>query len=159
MGKLLNSKLQNSKVKSYEASFAKAKLLGGNSMNQARAFDIRKAIITVIMFAISLVFLLPFFWMLVTSFKIESDVFIYPIQWLPRHWNVVENYKEVWSGSSNFALYYWNSVKVTVLTTLISCTTVCGEQMAVSHCFMHVHDSKPSNFSLAVSFVPYDWTV
>jgi multiple sugar transport system permease protein len=92
-------------------------------MNQASAFSIRKTIITAFMFVISLLFLLPFFWMIVTSFKIEADVFIYPIQWLPKHWNAIENYKEVWVGKSNFALYYWNSVKVTVITTLISCTT------------------------------------
>lgn len=81
----------------------------------------QKMIITIIMFAVSIIFLLPFVWMLVTSFKIEKDVFVYPIQWIPRQWNVIENYKEVWFGEYPFYVYYWNSIKVSVLTTMTSC--------------------------------------
>ncbi len=83
---------------------------------------IRRWLITVLMFIGSLAFLSPLFWMLVTSFKIEADVFTYPIQWIPRHWHAVENYKEVWFGEHPFLLYYWNSIKVSVCTTLLSAT-------------------------------------
>jgi len=72
------------------------------------------------MLAVSVLFLLPFIWMLVTSFKIESDVFVYPIQWIPRHWHAIENYKEVWTGRYPFYRYYWNSIQVSVATTAIS---------------------------------------
>ncbi|OCT11277.1 sugar ABC transporter ATP-binding protein [Paenibacillus pectinilyticus] len=82
----------------------------------------RKSIITIIMFAGSLLFLLPFFWMFVTSLKVENEVFVYPIHWLPKQWHAVANYKEVWFGKYPFYRYYWNSIKVSVLTTLISCT-------------------------------------
>ncbi|MDP4097387.1 carbohydrate ABC transporter permease [Paenibacillus sp. P96] len=88
---------------------------------QAVKWDWRKLMITVIVFAVSLLFLLPFFWMLITSFKVEKDVFAYPIQWIPKEWNAVENYMEVWFGDYPFYLYYWNSIKVAVLTTCISC--------------------------------------
>ncbi|HEX7057652.1 MAG TPA: carbohydrate ABC transporter permease [Bacilli bacterium] len=74
------------------------------------------------MFAISIFFLVPFIWMLVTSFKVETDVFTYPIQWIPRRWNAVHNYKEVWMGQYPFYLYYLNSIKISVITTLISAT-------------------------------------
>ncbi|MFK7693746.1 carbohydrate ABC transporter permease [Paenibacillus sp. HJGM_3] len=84
------------------------------------SLDIRKVIVTVIMFAGSIVFLLPFFWMLSASFKLEGEVFTYPIQWIPKHWNIVENYKEVWTGQFPFYKYYWNSIKVSVITTFIS---------------------------------------
>jgi multiple sugar transport system permease protein len=90
-------------------------------MGQIRGISISKAIITVLMFSVSLLFLLPLFWMVVTSFKIETEVFSFPIQWLPKHWNAIANYKEVWTGSYPFYLYYLNSVKVSVLTTVISC--------------------------------------
>ncbi|AEI40736.1 carbohydrate ABC transporter permease [Paenibacillus mucilaginosus] len=76
---------------------------------------------TVVMLAVSILFLLPFIWMLSASFKLETDVFKYPIQWIPERWNAVENYKEIWAGQYAFYLYYWNSIKVAVLTTLISC--------------------------------------
>jgi multiple sugar transport system permease protein len=91
-------------------------------MNPSFKLDFRKTIVTIVMFAVSILFLLPFFWMIVTSFKVEADVFVFPIQWLPKRWHAVENYKEVWLGKFPFYLYYWNSIKVSVLTTLISCT-------------------------------------
>lgn len=89
-------------------------------MTALRTINLRKAIITLLMLAMSILFLMPFIWMLSTSFKIEAEVFVYPIQWLPTQWNIINNYKEVWVGQFPFYLYYWNTVKVTVLTTLIS---------------------------------------
>ncbi|MFJ5624651.1 carbohydrate ABC transporter permease [Peribacillus loiseleuriae] len=83
-------------------------------------FTLRKLIITIITFVVSIVFLLPFIWMLSTSFKIEADVFKFPVEWIPTRWNGLENFKEVWLGQYPFALYYWNSIKVTVITTTIS---------------------------------------
>jgi multiple sugar transport system permease protein len=91
-------------------------------MDATTGFDWRKLVVTVIMLAISIIFLVPFLWMLVTSFKIEADVFTYPIEWIPKHWHVVENYKTVWMGDHPFYLYYWNSIKVSVMTTIISVT-------------------------------------
>lgn len=91
-------------------------------MTAIQIAKIRKGIITVIMFALSLLFLLPFFWMLSASFKIEAEVFTYPIKWLPTHWHIVENYKEVWVGKFPFYKYYWNTIKVTAATTAISAT-------------------------------------
>lgn len=84
-------------------------------------FNLSKLVATIILFIISLIFLLPFFWMLSASFKVETDVFKYPIQWIPSNWNAIENYKEVWFGDNPFYLYYWNSIKVAVITTFISC--------------------------------------
>jgi multiple sugar transport system permease protein len=85
-----------------------------------KSLSVRKSIITLIMLAVSLLFLLPFVWMLSTSFKIEADVFTYPIQWIPERWNGLNNYKEVWFGDYPFYIYYWNTIKVTLLTTLVS---------------------------------------
>lgn len=86
----------------------------------AWADQARKAVVTLIMLAGGVLFLLPFAWMLSTSFKIEADVFKYPIEWIPKRWNGWENYKEVWFGKYPFWLYYLNSIKVSVLTTLVS---------------------------------------
>jgi multiple sugar transport system permease protein len=85
-----------------------------------RSVQISKLIITIIMAAIGILFLVPFLWMLSASLKPEMDVFNYPIQWIPTTWRAIENYTEVWAGDFPFALYYWNSIKVTLLTTLIS---------------------------------------
>lgn len=85
-----------------------------------KSLGIKKSITTVIMLAVSILFLLPFVWMLSTSFKIEADVFKFPIQWIPERWNGFNNYKEVWFGDYPFYVYYWNTIKVTLLTTLVS---------------------------------------
>lgn len=85
-----------------------------------KSLSVRKSIITVFLLGFSILFLLPFAWMLSTSFKIEADVFKFPVQWIPERWNGFNNYKEVWFGDYPFYIYYWNSIKVTVLTTIIS---------------------------------------
>src|SRR4051794_20260158 len=87
--------------------------------------DMRKLIMTVIMVLIGIAFLMPFLWMISASFKVEEEVLSFPIKWIPQNWNAIENYKEVWTGSMPFLLLYWNSIKVTVLTTLVSCTVSC----------------------------------
>lgn len=65
-------------------------------------------------------FLLPFIWMISTSFKIEADVFKFPIQWIPERWNAINNYSDVWFGKYPFYKYYWNSIKVAISTTVLS---------------------------------------
>lgn len=84
----------------------------------------KKVILTVIMFLLGLVFMSPFLWMISASMKPEIDVFTFPIEWIPKHWNLVENYTTVWT-TTKFPLYYWNSIKVTVGTTLLSVTLAC----------------------------------
>lgn len=68
------------------------------------------------MIAVSLVMIVPFLWMLSTSFKLQEEVFQYPIQWIPHVFHF-QNYSEVWT-SIPFPLYYFNSLKVSVLVTL-----------------------------------------
>jgi multiple sugar transport system permease protein len=100
-------------------------LLIERSRKMVAKLDVRKLVVTVIMVLIGIAFLMPFLWMISASFKVEKDVLTFPIQWIPQNWNAVENYKEVWTGSMPFLLLYWNSIKVTVLTTLVSCTISC----------------------------------
>ncbi|MEI7025993.1 carbohydrate ABC transporter permease [Paenibacillus sp. y28] len=85
-----------------------------------KSFHLPRLLLTLLMLVLGVLFLLPFIWMLSASFKPESDVFKYPIEWIPTQWNLIENYKEVWLGDRPFWIYYVNSIKVTVLTTIIS---------------------------------------
>ncbi|MFS0724323.1 carbohydrate ABC transporter permease [Paenibacillus sp. 1P07SE] len=79
-----------------------------------------RVVVTILMGAAGILFILPFIWMLSASFKPELDVMAYPIQWIPQRWNAVENYTQVWAGAVPFALYYWNSIKVTLMSTAVS---------------------------------------
>lgn len=89
-------------------------------MTMTKKIDMNKLIMTIIMAILGIVFLLPLIWMISASLKVEKEVLTYPIQWIPKTWNAIENYKEVWTGSMPFLVLYWNSIKVTVLTTITS---------------------------------------
>lgn len=82
-----------------------------------RKINYSKIILTIIMMLFALTMIIPFLWMLSSSCKIENDVFAFPIQWIPRKWNLIHNYMTVWGSQYNFGLYYFNSIKVTLLTT------------------------------------------
>ncbi|NOU67624.1 ABC transporter permease subunit [Paenibacillus sp. LMG 31461] len=84
-----------------------------------------RSLITLGMALGGIIFVLPFVWMLSASFKPELDVLTYPIQWIPQKWNASNNYSEVWAGALPFTLYYWNSLKVTIMTTLFSLLISC----------------------------------
>lgn len=81
---------------------------------------VSKVIGTILVGMLSLLFLSPLLWMLSSSAKIEKDVMKYPIEWIPREWNLIENFKTVWLGNIPFDLYYINSIKIAVITTLIT---------------------------------------
>ena len=85
--------------------------------NTTKKFNISKIILTIIFWAIGITMLVPLIWMISTACKVEADVFNFPIEWIPRRWNLVQNMKEVWGGRYNFGLYYLNSIKVAVLAT------------------------------------------
>jgi len=77
-----------------------------------------KILATIFFILIALTMTLPFLWMLSASFKFETDVFKFPVEWIPIRWNAINNYLEVWGGKYSFALFYLNSIKVTILTTI-----------------------------------------
>jgi ABC-type glycerol-3-phosphate transport system permease component len=53
----------------------------------------------------------PLYWMLATSFKVQSSVFAAPPQWIPSPWTLA-NYRDVFTLLP-FARYFLNSVVVT----------------------------------------------
>ncbi|MEK3720233.1 MULTISPECIES: carbohydrate ABC transporter permease [unclassified Paenibacillus] len=86
--------------------------------------SLRKSSITLLMLIIGILFLFPFFWMISASFKQETEVFNFPIEWIPTHWNAVQNYTQVWLKTP-FAQYYGNSILVSVSTTALSVFISC----------------------------------
>lgn len=78
---------------------------------------IHKVLLTIVLFAIGITMLTPLLWMIATSFKTENEVFDFPIRWIPETSVGFANYKEVWGKEYNFGMYYWNSIKITVIST------------------------------------------
>ncbi|MCP3739479.1 carbohydrate ABC transporter permease [Rossellomorea sp. BNER] len=79
--------------------------------------QIKKIIKYLLIISVSLMMVLPFIWMLSASLKAEADIFGFPIKWIPEtfHWS---NYKEVWTRHP-FHLYYLNTLKIAVITTIL----------------------------------------
>nr|WP_068784848.1 carbohydrate ABC transporter permease [Paenibacillus phocaensis] len=79
-----------------------------------------KIVITALMGALSVMFLVPLIWMISAAFKYEKDVMRFPIQWIPEKINVAYNFKEVWMGRVPFYDFYFNSFQIAILTTCIT---------------------------------------
>lgn len=68
-----------------------------------------------VVYALGLAMLFPFLWMVSTSLKPETEVFLWPpklLPWPPR-W---ENYREAW-GIASFGRYFFNTALVAVTVT------------------------------------------
>jgi len=65
----------------------------------------------VLMYSIAVIMILPFLWMVSTSFKAPSEVFTVPIKWFPEQFNF-NNYQKA-IKSFPFVRFFMNSVIVT----------------------------------------------
>jgi len=77
-----------------------------------------RIILTALLAVFTLTMLFPLLWMISASFKYEADVFQFPIQWIPENPNF-GNYATVWFGKYDFPLYYWNTIKLSVIVTVL----------------------------------------
>ncbi|EGG34512.1 carbohydrate ABC transporter permease [Paenibacillus sp. HGF5] len=76
-----------------------------------------KIIVTLIMLFFSVVMIVPFLWMISTSFKMPAEVFQYPIKWIPNQF-MWDHHVKVWTGANSFGHYYLNSLKVALISTV-----------------------------------------
>lgn len=73
-----------------------------------------RLLMTLIMLALAIVMIMPFLWMISTSLKTPTEVFKYPIEWIPSNptW---EHHVKVWTGAKSFGTYYLNSLKISLI--------------------------------------------
>lgn len=82
-------------------------------------FNIRTLTIRYLLYLILgigvLISILPFVWMLSASFKMNNEVFIFPIQWIPQvvRW---QNYVDIWR-EIDFLTNYKNTIFLTLMVT------------------------------------------
>lgn len=79
-------------------------------------FNLKQFIITLLVLACGIVMVVPFLWMISTSFKTPSEVFQFPIKWIPDK-PVMDHHIKVWSGDKSFLTYYLNSLKISIIST------------------------------------------
>jgi multiple sugar transport system permease protein len=96
--------------------------LGGGleGIRSGKYYVYRRRVYRLILYAILLsscaLMLLPFFWMLSTSFKSEAVVLRMPPQWIPTEW-MISNYPKAW-GTAPFDYYFFNSFFMAIVTTV-----------------------------------------
>lgn len=85
---------------------------------------VRWTIVSIVMWTVAILFLMPFVWMVVSSLKREIDVFRLPVQWIPDPvtW---DNYVEVWTGRYPLTKYIGNSL-------IVAIARVVGELLTAS---------------------------
>jgi multiple sugar transport system permease protein len=95
--------------------------MASKNMNLNLTEFTKKLIILAVLICVSFLMILPFLWMLSSSFKLDREVFQNPIQWIPKtiHW---ENYVNIWK-EIDFLSCYKNTVILTVVVTFNSLFT------------------------------------
>ena len=76
-----------------------------------------RIVINVVLIVCSLIWIYPIIWTIISSFKPQADFFKEQLSLFPATWTL-DNYVRVWS-KANFAVYFFNSVVVTVFSVLL----------------------------------------
>lgn len=79
----------------------------------------KRLVATAVMLFFAIAMVLPFLWMISTSFKTPAEVFEFPIKWIPQNL-VWEHHVNVWTGTNSFIVYYWNSIKIAVVSATLA---------------------------------------
>ena len=80
-----------------------------------------RVVLYVVLILLAFLMLVPFAWMLSASFKLDKDVFIFPIQWIPTNprW---QNYVDIWRKIP-LLKFVLNTVKLTLIVTFLQLLT------------------------------------
>lgn len=84
-------------------------------------FKSQYIILYIVLILLALTMLLPFAWMLSASFKLDREVFAFPIQWIPSNprW---ANYKDIWTVIP-LGRFILNTTEITIIVTLLQLLT------------------------------------
>lgn len=74
----------------------------------------RKIVPHLVLIVVGLLFLAPFAWLLLTTFKTEEEIFVIPIQWIPKDW-IWDNYVNA-VNMIPFIKYTWNTVVIALMS-------------------------------------------
>lgn len=105
-----------------------------------------------VVIASSLTMILPFLWMLSSSFKDSLEVFNFPIQWIPQNLKL-ENYSYIWN-KANYPQLFFNTLKLTVVITVLQIVTCSLAAYAFSKLVFPERD-KIFILYLATLMLPY----
>ena len=76
------------------------------------------AVAYIVLILFTAVYLVPILWMILSSFKADSELFAYPPKLLPSQFSL-ENYTDAWNRG-DFGLYFKNTTIVAVTATVLT---------------------------------------
>ena len=82
---------------------------------------IGKVILYIVLIGLALFTLIPFVWMISSSLKLDREVFVYPIRWIPEtfHW---ENFVQIWEKVP-LLTYFKNTAVIAIIVTFLQTLT------------------------------------
>ena len=85
------------------------------------SIKVNKIALYVFLILITIIMLIPFVWMLSASLKLDKDVFLFPIQWIPEEprW---QNYIDIWTKIP-LGRFVLNTTKITIIVTVLQLLT------------------------------------
>lgn len=100
-----------------EATIVKTK----NKQKTTEKITFKSILVIFLLSILALLTLVPFFWMISSSFKANNAVFSIPIQWIPKEWHP-ENYTEIWQRIP-LLTFFKNTAFLSIIITLIQLLT------------------------------------
>lgn len=84
--------------------------------NRKKCLNYTNIFIYVLLIVGAIIMIMPFLWMVLTSFKSLDEVFSFQLRFLPKHFQF-ENYKTVWTVLP-FGRFFINSIIVSLIVTI-----------------------------------------
>ncbi len=84
-------------------------------------YKISRSLLYVVLLILTAAMLVPFAWMLSASLKLDKDVFIFPIQWIPKNPRWM-NYIDIWTKIP-LMTFVGNTIKITLVVTFLQLLT------------------------------------
>lgn len=82
---------------------------------------VNKFFLYLILIGITVIMLIPFIWMLSASLKLDKDIFVFPIDWIPNNPRY-RNYMDIWNKIP-LVTFIANTTKLTVIVTILQLLT------------------------------------
>ena len=91
-----------------------------------------KVILYVLLICLGVAMLVPFYWMVISSLKLNKDVFSIPMRWWPETIHL-ENYSVIWDKLP-LVIFFKNTAKLTIITTIVQLCTSCFAAYVFTKC-------------------------
>lgn len=86
-----------------------------------RQHTVGMVFVYILLILIAFLMLIPFVWMISASFKMNKDVFVFPIEWIPSNPRP-QNYVDIWTRIP-LLRFILNTAKITIIVTLLQLFT------------------------------------